>query len=182
MSTLFNILMIIFNLIGLYFVIREIGMKFILFYTLLSNNLNMLSAIAFLIDPSKAMDLRYISVCMLVITFIITLFILVPAEGSGGFRAMFGTGLTFFHHLVCPFLSFFSYLLWEDHSNRWYLPFGITLVYTFILLYLNYKDKVDGPYPFFRIRKNGIKNTVITLAFLALFVLAVCVGITVIAD
>ncbi|MCR5716100.1 MAG: hypothetical protein K6G23_04590, partial [Lachnospiraceae bacterium] len=48
------------------------------------------------------------------------------------------------------------------------LPVAVTLLYGLIMLYLNAKERVDGPYPFFRIRSIGVKMTVVWMVLLLL--------------
>ena len=63
-----------------------------------------------------------------------------------------------FQHLLIPVLSVLSYLFAEDRVPLYWivLPVAVTLLYGFTMLYLNAKGKVDGPYPFFRIRERSI--------------------------
>ena len=48
----------------------------------------------------------------------------------------------------------------------WLVPVILTFLYGMIMLYLNWKGKVDGPYPFFRIRKQSALATVLWMAVL----------------
>ena len=71
-----------------------------------------------------------------------------------------------YHHLLCPILSTASYVLWEAHSTVWFVPVILTFIYGMIMLYLNGKGKVDGPYPFFRVRQQSALATVLWMAAL----------------
>ena len=96
---------------------------------------------------------------MLVMTFLITLFILVPTF-ENGMKILMLSGNGLFHHLLVPLLSFFSYLFLEAHDSRWYVPVIISLIYGLGMFYLNYLNKMDGPYPFFRVHKLGLKKSI----------------------
>ena len=105
---------------------------------------------------------------MLAMTFFVTVCILVPMSGKAKELLFSGSGL--FHHLLVPILSVISYLFAEDRvSMAWiWLPMTVTLIYGLTMLYLNAKERVDGPYPFFRVKKLGLAKTVLwTLVLIA---------------
>ena len=112
---------------------------------------------------------------MLIMTFLVTLLILVPM--GAGFKRMMLTSSGLYHHALCPVLSTASYLLWEEHASVWFVPVILTFAYGMSMLYLNGKGKVDGPYPFFRVRQQSALETVLWMAVLtgliALIALAV---------
>lgn len=56
-----------------------------------------------------------------------------------------------------------------------WLPVVLTFLYGMIMLYLNGKEIVDGPYPFFRVRSQSAAKTVLWMAVLT----AVIAGISV---
>ncbi len=167
-----NTILIILGAAGLYLSFRRGRWKILQFYTQLSNIVALLSSVLFLLAGEKAAWLRYTGVCMLVMTFFVTLCILVPM--GAGFKKMMFTDSGLFHHTLCPVLSAASYLLWERHVSLWFIPVALTFVYGMVMLYLNWKEKVDGPYPFFRIRRQGAPATV-------LWYLALTAAITLIA-
>ena len=154
-----NIIIIILELIGLYLSSKRGGWKILQYYTELSNITALLSSALFLLVGEKAAWLHYTSVCMLTMTFFVSLFFLVPM--GAGFKKMMLTNSGLFHHTLCPILSVLSYSLWEPHSYAWFVPVILTLIYGMIMLYLNWKEKVDGPYPFFRVRYQSALATVL---------------------
>ncbi len=154
-----NIIIIVLEVIGLYLSAKRGGWKILQFYTQLSNIFALLSSILFLLVGEKAAWLRYTAVCLLTMTFLVSLFILVPM--GAGFKKMMLTNSGLFHHTLCPILSFVSYALWEPHSSVWFLPVILTFIYGMIMLYLNWVEKVDGPYPFFRVRHQSALATVL---------------------
>ena len=63
-----------------------------------------------------------------------------------------------------PIVSVGSYLLVESHvpsASAILFPTVVTFLYGMIMLYLNYKDRFDGPYPFFRIKNQSAMATVL---------------------
>ena len=150
-----------------------------IYYTQLSNVAAMLSAaLLILFGPSAWITgFRYLSVCMLVMTCLVTIFVLQPLLHDSKMLLWSRTG--FFLHLVCPFLNVISYLFFEDHAGRSaaFIPPAVTLLYGIIMLYMNYIGRVDGPYPFLRIRHQSKKATVLwVLVLLAVMgMISVCV-------
>ena len=98
---------------------------------------------------------------MLVMTCLVTVFILQPLLRNSKILLWSRTG--FFLHLVCPFLNTVSYIFLEKHAGgaALFLPAAATLLYGAVMLYMNYIGKIDGPYPFLRIRSQSKKATVI---------------------
>ena len=50
------------------------------------------------------------------------------------------------------------------------IPPAVTLVYGVIMLYMNYINKIDGPYPFLRIHNQSKTATVIWIIVLLMVV------------
>ena len=112
---------------------------------------------------------------MLTMTFLITLCVLVPM--GGGFKTLMLSGNGLYHHTLCPIISVLSYVLWEPHSNIWLLPVIVTTVYGLIMLYMNWKQRFDGPYPFFRGRQQSTLATVLWMLGLIAFIAVLSLGI-----
>ncbi|MBP5733339.1 MAG: hypothetical protein J6W66_05895 [Lachnospiraceae bacterium] len=133
------------------------------YYTQISNLIAMLSSLLLVIFGQKPFVevIRYLGVSMLVMTFFVTVCILVPM--GGGIKRLLFSGSGLFHHLICPILSTLSYLFAEDRAPLYWiwLPAVVTLAYGLIMVGLNAKGKVDGPYPFFQVRRQGVKATVL---------------------
>ena len=170
-----NIIIILLELIGLSISAARRGWKLFQFYTQLSNIVALLSSVCFLLAGEKAAWLRFVGTCMVIMTFVVTLLILIPM--GAGFNKMMLTGSGLYHHTLCPILSSASYILLEPHDAVWFAPVIVTFLYGMIMLYLNGKDKVDGPYPFFKVRQQSALATVLWMAALtgviALIALAV---------
>ncbi len=170
-----NITIIVLECIGLYLSAKRGKWKILFFYTQISNIIALLSSVLFLLTGGNAAWLRFLGTCMLIMTFFVTLFILVPM--GAGFKKMMLTNSGLYHHTLCPILSAVSYIFWERHSSLWFVPVILTFIYGMIMLYLNWIDKVDGPYPFFRVKQQSALATVVWMAALtgviSLIVLAV---------
>ncbi len=134
-----------------------------MFYTQLSNAAAFFSALALLCLGSFTWvtAFRYLSVCMLMMTMFVTIFILVPAIKDT--RLLLWSRAGFFLHIVCPILNFVSYVFLEAHADHRMiiLPVIVTLAYGDIMLYFNYQRKVDGPYPFLRVYQQSRTATVL---------------------
>ncbi len=181
MSTAANCLVIVLELIGLYISISERHWTIFAYYTQISNLITLVSSVCLLALGSGAFTggLRYLSTCMLTMTFLITLFVLVPM--GGGFRKLMLSGNGLYHHTLCPLISAASYILWEEHNSVILLPVIITLVYGVTMLVMNYRYLFDGPYPFFRVHNQSRTATVMWTAVLIIIIAAISCGISAVA-
>ena len=161
-----NCIVILLEAIGLSISISDRGLKILAYYTQISNIITLLSSI-FLLALSSGdftCGFRYLSSCMLTMTFLITLCVLVPM--GGGFRKLMLSGNGLYHHTLCPIISVASYIFWEDHNSVIAAPVLITFVYGITMINLNYLRKFDGPYPFFRVHKQSKEATLMWIAAL----------------
>ena len=151
MATLANIAVIIFEILGLRISIASRGWKIFAFYTQVSNLITLASSVAFLVAGPAAAPLRYLSSCMLTMTFLVTLFVLVPM--GGGFNQLMLSGNGLYHHTLCPLT----------------------------MLYLNYRRIFDGPYPFFRVHNQSVTASVVWTLVLIVAIAAISLGMSRIA-
>lgn len=154
---------------GLYISISDRRWKIFAYYTQLSNLMTAISALCLLAfgTHSWTILLRYLSSCMLVMTFIVTTCVLIPLGGDPKMLLLSGNG--FYHHLVIPVVSVGSYFLLEKHVDSVIailMPAILTLIYGLIMLYMNSRDLFDGPYPFFRVKNQSSKATVLWMSVL----------------
>ena len=181
MAKALNILVILLEIPGFYRSISDRKWTILAYYTQLSNICALASSFIFVTlgENSFTCTMRYLSSCMLTMTFVITVFVLIPM-GAGIKRMMFsGNGL--FHHLLCPVLSVCSYMLFEKHVTDLrmvLLPVMVTLFYGVFMMVLNGLGKFEGPYPFFRVRHQSVKSTALWTAALAAIILALSLGIS----
>ena len=170
-----NILVILLELVGLCLSIGGRKWKIFAYYTQISNLIALCSSIAFLAFGENATWLRYLSSCMLTMTFLITAFVLVPM--GGGLKKLMFSGNGLYHHTLCPVLSVLSYLLWEPHASIWLLPVAVTFLYGIIMLIMNAKEKFDGPYPFFRVHHLSVMATTLWMAALIGLITLISIGL-----
>ncbi len=166
MAAAANITIIICEILGFSRSWKERSFKVFQFYTQLSNLAALAASIVFLLTRAGGVSVcfRYLATCMLVMTFLVTACILVP--GGGGLKKLMFSGNGLYHHLIIPILSLVSYICWEPHTDIWLLPSLTTLGYGIIMLVLNGTGKVDGPYPFFRVRDQSAAATVLWMILL----------------
>lgn len=101
--------------------------------------------------PRWIVLLRYIATCLLSVTFLVIVFILAPPYGLEGYRIALLTDAQVFEHLLCPLLSFFSLVLFEDApQQKGASLFAMipTLLYAVIAVLFNFAKILHGPYPF----------------------------------
>ena len=149
-----NLALVILEIMGLRISIGRRKGKIFAYYTQISNLITLLSSLSFLLGTRHATGLRFLSTCMLTMTFLITLFVLVPM--GGGFRKLMLLSNGLYHHTICPILGVASYLFLEPHDGIILLPVGVTFVYGMVMLVLNGLGRFDGPYPFFRVRQQSV--------------------------
>ena len=100
---------------GLFLSIGDRRWKVFAIYTQLSNIVTAASAALVLMfgEIPFTILLRYLSSCMLAMTFFVTTCILIPMGGDPKKLLFSGNGL--YHHLIIPVISIGSYLLIERH-------------------------------------------------------------------
>lgn len=168
MAKVLNGLVICFEILGFKDSIPKRKLAILMFYTQLSNLVTILSSVLFLIIGEKAAWMRYLSTCMLTMTFMVTLFVLVPM--GGGFKQLMLSGNGLYHHTLCPIVSVLSYVFLEPHAGIWQIPVAVTMAYGFIMMLLNGLGICDGPYPFFRVRQQPVYATILWAIVLFLLI------------
>ena len=165
-----NCIVIVLEIIGLKISISDRKWTILAYYTQISNIITLISSVCLVaFGPGGfTCGLRYISTCMLTMTFLITLCVLVPM--GGGFRKLMLSGNGLYHHTLCPIISVASYILWEKHNSVILLPVLITFVYGITMIYLNYKRRFDGPYPFFRVHNQSSETTAMWIGVLIVII------------
>ena len=172
-----NIIVIILELAGSN-ISRSRGLMMLAFYTQLSNLVTLVSSVCYIINSGAAFTaaMRYLSTVMLIMTVLVTLFVLIPS--GAGFTRMMLSGNGLYHHTLCRVLSVASYIMLEEHSHLWMLPVILTFVYGVVMLAMNAKDKYDGPYPFFRVHDQSKAATVMWVAVLTGIITIISTGIS----
>ncbi len=177
MALIINVLIIILECIGLGISIKGRGWKIIAYYTQLSNIVTLISSLILVIigTSSFSAGLRYLSSCMLTMTFLVTVFVLIPMGSSFKKLMLQSSGL--YHHTLCPLISVSCYVFFEQHAHTWLIPTVLTFIYGITMLILNGMGRFDGPYPFFRVRQQSRRATalwiVVLVAVIAIISLAI---------
>ena len=179
-----NLALVLLELRGFYLSLKEGGsLRIFVYYTEISNLVSLVSSLLFVLlgQTLFVTRLRYLACCMLVFTFFVCLCALMPMGAEP--RALFLEGHCFYLHTACPVISTLSYILFENHAGKGMIAFsvGVTLLYGFTMLFLNAIGKVDGPYPFFRVREQSGKATVLWMAVLCLAALGLSSGLWLLA-
>lgn len=116
--------------------------------------------------PHFIIIFKYISACMLSVTFLVVLFVLVPASGDVNemIRLLFSPKLLF-HHTLCPILCIISFALFENEYKiqKKYILYSLipTFLYAIIFIFLNAFNIVNGPYFFLKVNKQPIYMSII---------------------
>ncbi len=169
MARVLNLLIVILEVIGFSKSFKWHGFKKnFIYYTQISNLVTLVSSLLLVLfgTTTSVEVLRFLSVCMMIMTLLVTACILVPMSGKVREFLFSGSGL--FQHLLIPIISTLTYMLLEKRASiKWiWLPLSVTLFYGLIMLYLNHTKRIEGPYPFFMIRSMGKKLTTIWMVCL----------------
>ena len=179
MAIMANILIVLLEIRGFILSYRHVKWQVIIYYTEISNFLAFLASIFYILTNGNDPLWRYFSCCLLMMTFLISLFVLSPA--LGGVKTVMLGGECLYHHTLVPLISLFSYLFFEKHSDLWLIPVVFSMIYGLLMIYLNHLGKLSGPYDFFKIRENGLKATIIWVIVLIIIISAISLGIMFIA-
>lgn len=166
-----NIIIIILELIGFLLTIKENGRLGIEYYTEDSNILALISSSIFVIYilfnkkiPKYLKLLKYTSTICLTVTFLVVIFILAPMYNFNYGFLLFHNELLF-HHLLCPIICIISFIFFDGMQEYRIidniLVTSVTLLYGLILIILNIKKVVDGPYPFLKVYNQPIYISII---------------------
>lgn len=169
------------------------GIGAFVYYTQLANFVGLVASVACLVVGMRprgtalkawhtVRTLKHAAVAMLLMTFFVVAFVLVPmmdAGGQDGFRVLFVESPRQITHFVCPFLACVSYLVWEARPPlSWrasQLGLLLTFVYAVVAYTMNYLRIWDGPYPFFKVWDLPVASTVLWFVVLLLLAEACCV-------
>lgn len=144
------------------------------YYTEISNLLAAIASLLLVVFGQSAWvaALRYTSVCMLLLTASCTVCVLVPMGGDPKDLLWSPYGLC--HHLLCPAACLVSYVALEQHAGApaFAIPVLVTVAYGIVLLWLNSRGIVHGPYPFLKVHEQSVLATVLWMVGLALAIAA----------
>lgn len=162
-SIILNVLIIILEIIGLIFSIKEIGKSAFIYYTQLSNIFLLISSILYLIfiDQKRRFVsiIKYGATLSVIITFVVVILILGPTYEFNYSWLLFSKA-NLCYHLICPILAFISFVFFEQHNiggaKDYFYSMIFTFLYSIVMIILNIINVVDGPYLFLRVTHNSI--------------------------
>lgn len=167
-ALMLNLAIFICEIIGIIIRFHTKGSLGIEYYTMDSNLLTLVASaiLIFYIVTHKHIPkwlslLRYTATTMLSVTFLVVVLILAPML-EHGYAILLLTDQMLYNHLICPILSFISFVFFEEHPFKlrdinW--PIGVTILYAIILVALNLCHVVDGPYPFLQVYDHSVLVT-----------------------
>lgn len=156
-----NLVFLILEAIGAILSFQENGWTLFKYYTDDSNlfaTVNTVILLVYLIQnkelPKWLVKMRYVTVLLLALVFVVTAAVLAPMRGADYF-SLFTEGSKLYQHTFCPILFFISYFGLErtvpEEKKCTMCGMIPTFVYGVILVVLNLLKVVDGPYPFLRV-------------------------------
>ena len=148
-------------------------LRLLTYYTVLSNLAAMPASLLYAVlgPVPAAIIVRYLATCMLTMTLMVVILVLTPASRKP--RQLLLMSSELYMHTLCPLLSLLSWCLFEEPlpGRGWVLlPVLVTLGYGILMLLLNARRIVDGPYLFFRVRERSVFATCLWMAGLVAFI------------
>ena len=175
-ALIINLLIVFFESIALFqtFITKEGGFNYSLFqyYTHYSNFFAFLACLYVSLEISKEVTgaikrtrytsrlFRFITVCMMTLTFFTVILILIPMAGWSRWRNYLIENNFIFEHVLCPILCFVSFAFFGDYRDfgkkEALLSVIPTALYAIILTVLNVLNIVDGPFRFLRVHEQSV--------------------------
>ena len=159
-AIILNSLIVILELISCYLAFNHSGIKALVFYTVLSNIMGLISSALYVgyavgggKPPMWVSSFRYTATVCLTVTFLVVMLVLLPFEIKSGDPArILYKGANLGHHILCPILAIVSLLFFDEMgalgTRELFIAFSFTIAYAVVLIILNVLKKVRGPYPF----------------------------------
>ena len=115
---------------------------------------------------------RMMTLMSLMLTFLVTLFILLPTYNFN-FKFLF-LGPNFFLHLFCPLLLLYIYIFLDKKKKLSTKDLFIctipTIIYAIVLIILNILRIVKGPYTFLDVHNQSVMASILWVVFMISFV------------
>lgn len=168
-SIILNLLIILFEIIGLFLAYDSMKIMDFSYYTIDSNIFLLITAILYLAyrnKDSKILSLlKYSSTLSVLVTFLVVILVLLPMLDFN-FNFLFLQYGGLYLHLLCPLTALISFVFFENHDIDNTLKNNIrslyfTIIYALILISLNILKIVNGPYPFLKVYEQSILASII---------------------
>ena len=152
------------------------------YYTQCSNYLLFIATAAHLFFllrgrmPAAVERGKYYATCLTSVTFLVTVFILIPWYGHPEFFLFRSNGL--FHHLLCPIMAVAG-LPFLSGVRRKDAPLAMipTVIYGTVMYTLNFLRLYDGPYPFLKVHSQPWYMSILWFVVIAGVAYGVAVGL-----
>ncbi len=172
-AILFNLLIVILEIIGFIVCYTYTHKLSIEYYTEDSNLLALISSTMFLIYlmsnkkiPRWLEIFKYVTTSCLMLTFIVVIFILAPMHNFN-YDYMLFAGPLLYHHLLCPIFSSICLIFFDNinvNKKDYLYSVSLTFIYALVLLVLNIVKILEGPYPFLYVYKQPVYMSVLWFA------------------
>ena len=184
-ALILNIAAFVFGCVGIIFRLANTGISdFFLYYTQISNVIAVISSAIFIaVRKSEDRNVivfmkcsRYLSACMLTMTFIVVMCLFIPMSGGAVTGRLLGSVNGMMHHAVCPVISVASYIFFEDgvkSRKALLIPFIATAIYAGVVYTLNFLRLAKAPYPFFEVYEHPVIELIIWFIGLMLLITAI---------
>ena len=167
-SNVLNLIIIILEIIGLVICFSSMGFGCFIYYTQLSNLFLLIASTIYLFRyrfKSRVVDiLKFGATLSVLLTFLVVLFVLGIITDLG-YHWLFLEGSNLYCHLICPLLGAITFLFFDDVKLKGLKDIigalVFTIIYSIVLLVLNFMRVVEGPYPFLLVYKNPVYESVL---------------------
>lgn len=165
---LLNVLIIVFEIIGIIIAYKSMGWSLFTYYTELSNMLLLLASLLYVYYSatdkrlSELKTVKYMATVSVSLTFVVVVLIL-SWFVEGGLLHILLSGSSLYHHTICPILGIISFTYFEDYdltNNDVYKSIIPTFVYSIVFVLLNILRIVEGPYPFLMVYEQSVAASV----------------------
>lgn len=188
-ALILDVFIIMFSTIGTIWEIWENGWGMLCFYTVDSNIFITICCLLDIFWQQSSREkkerfiflkyLKYMATCCMMLTFFVVVFILAPMGGVMGLVQILTQGGLLFHHTLCPIATIISYYRVDCkqvliRKQMLYIAMVPTVFYAMIVLTLNIKKIMHGPYPFLYVYEQDL--WVSAMWVLVIFWLAYAIG------
>lgn len=182
-SIIFNVIVIVSSVIGVYIQALRDGLGIFKWYTDLSNMFAIITAllsvtysVLFLSKnkekPEIVKLLNMFSTACLTLTFLVVAFVLAPSRNPGGHKEMMFSSFGLYLHTISPLVAIINFILFDSKPSLKFkttiLAICPTWLYAFIAIILNLTGTLDGPYFFLRVKSQSVGKSIMWIVVLSI--------------
>ena len=175
-SIILNSIIVILEIIALIISYKTLGRICIEYYTIDSNILALISSALYIIFLLKKNNIprwlsffKYLTTIGLSVTFVVVLFVLLPMTDFDLYGMLVSDSLIF-HHVLCPILAIITFLFFDKIGKfsikDCFFGLSFTVVYSIVLILLNYYKVLEGPYPFLKLYDQSVSSSILWLVIM----------------